>query len=143
MLITTTRNIATISSAGGAYIAHVIRVPDEGQTNYSYSYVVGLSYSTGEPIGLVIQSTKVSLRRWTRVTGVEEYLSILDGSLISFTVIPADGPLSSPKDAFVSQFKLNQPVTDEELEKERVALLAALSPKRQGDDGSPHNTADA
>lgn len=134
MLTTTTRNIGHLG-LGGIYVAHVFRMMDDDGND---TYVLGLSFGNGQPIGMVTQHNASRFRRWPRLSSVEDFLAILRPKVASITVYPVDGPIQRIKDNLIDLYMLAHPVPYETtLEIERRDLFSAL---RIGADTDERNT---
>lgn len=140
MLTTTTRNIGHLG-LGGIYVAHVIRINDETGTD---SYLLGLSFGNGQPIGMLVQHNSSRFRRWTRLSAVEDFLGILRPKLAMINLYPADGPVQRLKNNMIETYRLDQAILgDTALEQERLDLLAALRPGGAGEHGRDKDTANS
>ncbi|MGN0932063.1 hypothetical protein [Falsigemmobacter intermedius] len=141
MLTTTTRQIFDRSTEGGTFVAHVFRLPTE--TDGVFSYLMGLSYTNGVPIGIVKAHTGSVLRHWKRVTAIEEYLMVLGDRLCGIMIYPVAMPEKAVRDRMIHQYQLDQECDDETMENERLKLLGALQPKRSSSDGRAPDPSDA
>lgn len=137
MLTTTTRNIGHLGLEG-IYVAHVIRMDDDKGGD---SYLLGISFGNGQPIGMVVQHNSSRFRKWSKLSAVEDFLAILRPGVAMIGLYPVDGPVQRVKDNLIEAYRLDQEIrTDPILEQERRRLLAALSPDRaskHGRDPSP------
>lgn len=143
MLTTTTRQIKEKGKGSQEnFFAHILRRPLPGPA--LFTYYVGISLGTGEPIGLVTVQTGEVLRQWKRAAAIEEWLdSIFGGQLIGAMLIPASCPESAIVDMFVQLYELNEPSGHVPLNAEREALLASLDQYQgntNGRDNGPTDT---
>lgn len=141
MLTTTTRQIFELSNEKGSFIAHVIRIPVEPEG--SYTYVTGLSYSTGQALGLVTAHSGGPLRNWKRVTAIEEYLMVLGDKLASIMIYPANNPEQALIDRLINLYQLDNQLSDPVMDAGRLTLLGALRTVRSSIDGRTPNPSDA
>lgn len=141
MLTTTTRQIFELSNEKGSFIAHIIRIPVEPEGNYTY--VTGLSFSTGQGIGLVTAHSGGPLRNWKRVSAIEEYLMVLGGKLAAIMLYPANNPEQAMIDRLIGLYQLDQQLPDQVLDAARMTLLGALRTVRSSIDGRTPNPSDA